>query len=193
MGRIYYLMGKSASGKDTIYRRILEARPDLKRVVLYTTRPMREGEREGIEYYFTTPEKLEDFRRAGKVIEQRTYPSVHGPWTYATVDDGQIDLDKGDYLVIGTLESYEKLKDYFGERAVEPLYVTVDDGLRLMRALERERQQSEPKYAEMCRRFLADEEDFSEENRKKCGIVREYRNDDLNACVEEILEVIQNG
>ena len=37
-----------------------------------------------------------------------------------------------------------------------PLYVEVDDGLRLSRALERERKQTEPKYAEMCRRFLAD-------------------------------------
>lgn len=192
MGKIFYLMGKSASGKDTIYKRILKECPQLKTVVLYTTRPMREGETEGVEYYFTTPEQLRTYEKAGKIIELRTYETVYGPWSYATVDDGRIDLENGDYLVIGTLESYEKLRDYYGADVVEPIYVTVDDGLRLERALARERQQQEPKYAELCRRFLADEEDFSEENRKRCGIVREYRNEDLDTCVKEILYRILN-
>lgn len=190
MGRIFYLMGKSASGKDTIYKRLREACPELKTVVLYTTRPMREGETDGVEYHFTTPEKLAEFEKTGRVIEIRTYQTVHGPWSYATVDDGGIDLAAGDYLVIGTLESYEKLREYYGAEAVEPVYVTVDDGLRLERALNRERQQKEPRYAELCRRFLADEEDFSEENQRRCGIRREYRNEDLEQCVQEILGTI---
>ena len=193
MGKIFYLMGKSASGKDTIYKRILKECPQLKTVVLYTTRPMREGETEGVEYYFTTPEQLRAYEKAGKIIELRTYQTVYGPWSYATVDDGRIDLKNGDYLVIGTLESYEKMRDYYGADVVEPIYVTVDDGLRLERALARERQQQqEPKYAELCRRYLADEEDFSEENRKRCGIVREYSNEDLDTCVKEILYRILN-
>lgn len=190
MGRIFYLMGKSASGKDTIYKKLRELCPELRTVVLYTTRPMRDGEKDGAEYHFTTPEQLETFAQAGRVIEQRTYQTVHGPWTYATVDDGQIDLERWDYLLIGTLESYEKLLHYFGASVMEPIYVTVDDGDRLERALARERRQREPKYAELCRRFLADEEDFSEENRRRCGITREYRNDVLEACVQEIMETL---
>ena len=55
-----------------------------------------------------------------------------------------------------------------------PLYIEVDDGLRLSRALERERKQTEPKYAEMCRRFLADCEDFTEEKIAEAGIVRRF-------------------
>ena len=65
--------------------------------------------------------------------------------------------------MIGTLESYEKLKTYFGNEKVVPLYIEVEDGERLTRALAREKTQKEPKYAEMCRRFLADSKDFSEE------------------------------
>lgn len=190
MGRIFYLMGKSASGKDTIYKQLLGECSKLRTVVLYTTRPMRQGETDGVEYHFTRPERLEEFADSGKMIELRTYQTVHGPWSYATVDDGQIDLAEADYLTIGTLESYEKLRDYYGQEAVVPLYVTVDDGVRLERALARERQQREPKYAELCRRFLADEEDFSAENLEKLGVKREYRNDDLAACVEEIKRVI---
>ena len=190
MGKIFYLMGKSASGKDTIYKKLRECCPKLRTIVLYTTRPMRDGETDGVEYHFTTPDQLARFEKAGKVIELRTYQTVCGPWSYATVDDGQIDLKQRDYLMIGTLESYEKMLAYFGKTAMEPIYVTVDDGVRLERALARERLQREPKYAELCRRFLADEEDFSEKNRKRCGITKEYCNDDLNTCVREIMETV---
>ena len=141
MGKIYYLMGKSASGKDTIYRELLKKCPRLRRVVLYTTRPMRDGECEGREYYFANPKTLEAFEKQGKIIEMRTYQTVCGPWSYATVDDGRICLEEADYLAIGTLESYEKLREYYGEDVVKPLYVTVDDGVRLERALAREKTQ----------------------------------------------------
>lgn len=191
MGNIFYLMGKSASGKDTLYKRVLEECPNLRTVVLYTTRPMREGEADGVEYHFIDAKGLEEFRERGKMIELRTYQTVCGPWSYATVDDGQIDLASSDYLAIGTLASYEKLREYYGEAVVVPLYVAVDDGLRLERALFRERKQRTPNYAELCRRYLADEEDFSPENLKRLGISKEYRNEDLDGCVEEIKREIQ--
>ena len=50
MGKIYYIMGKSSSGKDTLFRKIKQELPMLQTVTLYTTRPKREGEREGVEY-----------------------------------------------------------------------------------------------------------------------------------------------
>ena len=88
MSRIFYVMGRSASGKDTVYKKLLETFPELRPLVTYTTRPMREGEKEGEEYHFSTEQDLENIRREGRLIEQRVYQTVHGPWTYATVDDG---------------------------------------------------------------------------------------------------------
>lgn len=187
MGKIFYMMGKSASGKDTIFKRVQEELPMLKTIVLYTTRPIREGEKDGVEYHFTDENRKRELELAGKLIESRTYDTVHGKWTYFTADDGQIDLTKDSYLVIGTLVSYEKMKAYFGADALVPIYIEVEDGERLSRALFRERQQEKPKYAEMCRRFLADTEDFSEENLKKCGIVHRYKNQEMEACIEEIV------
>lgn len=187
MGRIFYLMGKSSSGKDTIFKKIRELVPELKTIILYTTRPIREGETEGVEYYFTDEKKKEELEKAGKLIESRTYDTVHGQWTYFTADDGQIDLSQDNYLVIGTLVSYEKMKEYFGEEVLEPIYIEVEDGERLLRALLREKKQEKPKYAELCRRFLADTEDFSEENLKRCGITHRYQNRDMKECIEEIV------
>lgn len=192
MGKIFYVMGKSASGKDTIYKRLLERIPQLKKVILYTTRPVRDGEKDGVEYYFTTKERLEEFRRANKLIEERTYETVYGPWSYFTVDDGQIDLaGRNGYLMIGTLESYEKTRAYFGEDRLFPVYVEVEEGERLLRAVEREKTQKIPRYKELCRRFLADEEDFKEENLARCGIYRRFCNQELETCLDEIIEAVR--
>ena len=191
MGKIYYMMGKSASGKDTIYKEIREKCPELQTVTLYTTRPIRDGEKNGVEYFFITKEILDEYDAAGKVIEQRTYHTMHGDWHYATIDDGQIELDRDDYIILGTLESYEKMKVYFGEEKLFPVYIEVEDGERLRRALSRELSQEKPKYAEMCRRFLADSEDFSEENLAKAGITKRYINADKVQCLEEIIREIR--
>lgn len=186
MGKIYYVMGKSCSGKDTIYKRLAKMHPEFRTIVPYTTRPIREGESDGVEYFFVDEERLGEMQEAGRIIEARSYDTKCGVWTYFTADDGQIDLDAYDYLVIGTLVSYQALKEYFGSSALVPIYIEVEDGVRLERAIGREREQAVPQYAEMCRRFLADAEDFSEENLKKAEISRRFENDELGKCLDEI-------
>lgn len=187
MGKIFCLMGKSASGKDTIYNRLLKSEIlNLRHVVPYTTRPVRSGETEGETYFFCTDEKADELEKNGKIIEIRAYSTIHGIWKYFTVDDGQICLDQDNYLMIGTLEAYEKIRDYFGASRVCPIYIWADDGVRLERALKRERSQENPKYAEMCRRFLADEEDFSRENIEKAGIKMSFENTDIESVLSEI-------
>ena len=193
MGKIFYIMGKSASGKDRIYS-ILEDQRELKlkTLVLYTTRPIRDGEENGKNYYFVSDEKLNEFRKNGNVIEERSYHTVYGVWTYFTADDGQVNLTESDYLGIGTLESFMKLKKSYGENAVCPVYIQVEDGERLSRALKREKEQENPKYEEMCRRFIADQSDFSEENIQSAGIEKRFQNKDLDICVKEIVNYIKS-
>ena len=191
MGKIYCVMGKSSSGKDTVYKKLKEQYKEFRLIVPYTTRPIREGEKDGVEYYFVDPEQFRAMKEDGKVIESRSYNTKCGIWTYFTADDGQIDLSAADYLLIGTLVSYQALREYFGEEAIVPVYLEVEDGLRLARALERERRQEKPKYAEMCRRFLADEEDFSEENLIKSGITERFGNEDFTECLNKIQRNIE--
>lgn len=184
MNRIFYIMGKSSSGKDTIYNRI-RSEENLLAVVLYTTRPMRENEENGREYHFVDRTCFDKMKSEGKVIEERIYNTIHGEWIYFTLRDS-IDIEKGNCIGIGTLESYVKIKEHFGE-AVVPIYIEVEDGLRLARAVERERLQTNPKYAELCRRFLADSSDFSEEKLKEAGISRRFSNEgEIEECIDEI-------
>ena len=191
MGKIYCIMGKSSTGKDTIYKKLIEDETlSLKKIIPYTTRPIRAGEQNGVEYFFCTEEQVDELLEQGKVVELRAYHTVHGIWKYFTVDDGQVDLKHQNYLMIGTLEAYLKIRDYYGEANVVPVYIEVEDGERLCRALARERQQDSPKYEELCRRFLADAKDFSEEKLMDAGIKQRFINQSLEETTDRIREMI---
>ena len=114
-----------------------------------------------------------------------------GLWHYFTMDDGQIDLSVQDYLMISTLAGYERLRAYYGESAVIPLYIETEDRERLMRSVAREERQQQPNYAEVCRRYLADETDFAEEEIKRLQIKKRYQNRDLERCLTEIWQDIE--
>jgi len=190
MGKLFYLMGKSVSGKDTIYQRLLaDEKWNLKRLVIYTTRPIRDGELDGREYHFVNESQFQQLKSEGKVIEDRGYQTVYGLWRYFTA--ATIDLEQDNYLGIGTLESYRQLQAYYGKDKVCPIYVEVEDGERLKRAIAREETQAVPKYEEMCRRFLADSRDFSEENVKMAGIEMKFQNNDFNTCLLEIEKYVE--
>ena len=177
MGKLFYIMGKSASGKDTIYQRLLR-NPEfsLERLVIYTTRPIRDGELDGREYHFVTEEDFQKLKAEGKIIEDRGYETVYGLWRYFTADN--MNLEEKSYLGIGTLESYEKLKAYYGEEK--------------KRAIAREETQETPKYEEMCRRFLADAQDFSEEKIRQAGITHRFSNMDGAGGYSEIEKYLRS-
>ena len=193
MGKLFVIMGKSATGKDSIYHEIVKRCPQLREIITYTTRPMREGETYGKEYYFVTKEEMYEMRENGKIIECREYDTVLGPWFYFTADDGQLDFDKGDYILMSTLEGYEKLQAAFGIGSIVPVYIEVDDLERLERAVRRERSQVSPCVPELCRRFLADEEDFSEERLQMAGIEMRIVNEDLETAVENVEKLIRGN
>lgn len=188
MAKIYVLMGKSSSGKDTIYSELRKMEVlNLKTITMYTTRPMREGEEDGREYFFTNEDYVRNLEINNKIIELRAYNTVHGVWKYFTADDGQIEKNSNNkYLIIATLEAYEKYVKYYGKDVIVPIYIEIDDKTRIHRALAREDAQNNPKYAEMCRRFLADEQDFSNERLEKAGIDKKYNNINLMECISEI-------
>ena len=186
MGKIYYVMGKSAAGKNTVYDALYAECEGMRKLISYTTRPKRDDELDGRDYHFVDKEAIDTYKAESRLVELRTYHTIHGDWIYATIDDGSVDLRSYNYIGIGTLDSYIKLKGYYSEKNVYPIYIEIDDGLRLERALKRERLQKYPRYKELCRRFLADEEDFALEKLRAAGIVKSYDNTDFKSCIEAI-------
>ena len=109
---------------------------------------------------------------------------------YFTAHGESIDLENNSYAMIGVLDSFRAAREYYGTEKVIPIYIEVEDGERLQRALDRERAQETPGYAELCRRFLTDSEDFSEENIEKSGIEKRFQNTNLQECIQEITAYI---
>lgn len=193
MGKVICFMGKSSTGKDTVFQKLLEDKElNLKKIIPYTTRPIRDGEVNGIEYFFTDESGYRKMLQEGRIIEERTYHTYHGLWRYFTVDDGRIDILSQNYAIIGTIEAYVQMSKFFGKENVLPILIEVDDGVRLQRALDREKAQDNPRYEEMCRRYLADCEDFSEDKIKLTGINHIFLNENLESCLQEIKVYIKD-
>ena len=136
MGKLFVIMGKSATGKDSLYQRIVEDFPELQQVVTYTTRPIRAGETYGKEYFFVSEEEMHEMQEDDKIIECRVYQTVHGPWYYFTANDGQINLEKGNYILITTLEGYRKLETFFGNRQGRAIDIGGGGFLGMLRRLK---------------------------------------------------------
>lgn len=135
---------------------------------------MRAGEAEGVEYHFVMMMKPRGLKRR-KIIEMRCYDTVIGVWKYFTVNDGQIQLGgKNRYIVIGTLEAYDGFCKYYGKEHLLPIYIEVEDKIRLLRAIHREEEQEKPKYAELCRRFWQMSRIFRRKF-KKSGITKHFQ------------------
>lgn len=185
-------MGKSSSGKDTIYEEVLARKElNLQPFIMYTTRPIRAKETDGVQYHFVTVEELHRMQETGKVIELRVYDTVYGPWYYFTADGDTVDMDHCNYLALGTLESYKKIRAYYGAEKVVPIYIEVEDGMRLERSIKREKKQAVPNFDEVCRRYLADQKDFSEERIAEAGIGRRFQNNaEREICMDEVASYI---
>ena len=195
MAKIICLLGKSCSGKDTIYKKLLaDESLGLVPFVTYTTRPKRAGEQEGREYHFTDEQGFEALQKEGRVIEDRTYDTVYGLWRYFTVDDGTFDKNGRNVIAAsGTIPAYLKLRDHFGAENTCPIMIETDDGIRLERAMRREKKQEAPRYKEMCRRFITDSEDFDDEKMKAAGVDNVFmNNEDLDKCIREVSDFIRS-
>ena len=192
MAKIFCLVGASCSGKDTIFRNLVDSDLPIVPIVTYTTRPIRPNEKNGREYYFVDKHNFIKLRHQGKIIESRIYHTVHGDWIYFTANDGQFDMTSNKkYLMINTLEGVSKLQRLYKDDVVT-IHLCVGDRERLLRNLSREMNGNED-YVEMCRRFISDTKDFSVENFARLHI-KDIRvvNENIPDCVKEVSQIITN-
>lgn len=158
--KIVFFIGPSSSGKDTFFKKVKDIY-QIERIVPLTTRDKRLGEQEGEEYHFISQEQMDLLNIKNLLIERRTYNTFHGRWDYATGKEG-IDLERNHYIYPAVWTIYQSFLKHYPKKNLVPVYFQLDDGIRLQRALDREKE-GNCRYAEMCRRYLADEQDFSRE------------------------------
>lgn len=152
MYKILAIMGEAGTGKDSLMQAILAKRPDFHEIVSCTTRPMREGEAEGVNYFYYTPEQFGDRVLHGEMLEC----TVFNDWFYGT----SFDSVRSDCTNIGVFNptGVEALIEN-PEVDVKVIRVTCTDKTRLLRQLNRE---ENPDVYEIVRRFKADMCDFED-------------------------------
>lgn len=178
MNKLFVICGRSGVGKDTICRGLKERHPQLKELITYTTRKPRDGEKDGEAYHFCTEEQFQEFLEKGLIIEDRSYQTVSGLARYFTVLDSQFqDLGPDqDLIVVASLVQCQSYRSYFGPERVVPLYLELDEKELLLRAIQKESMQENPRYHEVCRRFLSEIEEYSPEQKEKSGVTRVFVN-----------------
>jgi len=148
IGKLYCLIGMSSSGKSTIEKEL--EKKGLKRIISTTTRPIREGEKEGVDYHYAKKEDFLNSRDNRTLLENTTYRG----WFYG-IDTvyNDFDLSKNDYVAVVNPNGFRQLLGTLGEDNIVSFYIHLDDKERLLRSLHRE---EHPDCKEICRRFISD-------------------------------------
>lgn len=185
--KIFALLGYSSVGKDTILKQVLKDMDDVKPIISTTTRPMRKGETEGVEYYFI--DDTEFFRRGTDFVEQRIYHTKvkengiekEATWRYGIE---RAELEKDDYLiVIVDSVGYKELKNYVGNGRIVPIFISAPQEELKARALARGDLE-----AEVDRRLKDDYERFMDFRVRT--VYHEVKN--INGRLEEAIKEVEN-
>ncbi|HSQ89800.1 guanylate kinase [Romboutsia sp.] len=156
MKKIFVIMGKASSGKDTLVK-MLSEQLEIPMAVSFTTRPMRDGETQGVEYNFITQKEFKDQLESGEIVEHTSYNVASGEtWYYGLTKS---ELEKADYVIAIVNPEGLRLLKYYYEDKVVPIFINSKPDVRIKRYLNRDIMDEE-KVAECCRRFLADKKDF---------------------------------
>lgn len=175
---IIALCGKTASGKDTIFKR-LSNHPSLHKVVTMTTREIRTGEKEGVDYHFVTDEEFfkHDF------IEYTSFNN----WLYGTPKDA-IDVNKHHVIVINP-QGLLSLVVTYGWDNVVAFVINRPARDRAIDYLQRDENST---VDELYRRFKADEIDFNVFNSLSNNHIHHINNETgkFGECISQIEKII---
>lgn len=152
--KIVALFGEAGSGKDYIQKEIMKTiwgKTNLHQIISCTTRPPREGEKDGVDYHFIlTPAEFLNYENLHNWIEFTSFRE----WWYGT----SIKHLNKDKINIGVF-NIDGIKQILEDEEIEciPIYIKTLPKIRLLRQLNRE---SDPNCDEIIRRYLTDQKDF---------------------------------
>ena len=176
--RIVVLVGKSGSGKDTVVKKLAERNSDLFKAVSTTTRPQRESEVDGEDYYFVTQDQFMDRIQNNEFWEYIVYHAYKKDkiedWYYGLGKENP--LDTQNCVVVADLERIPQLIDIFGRRVIV-ICLDVDEEERMRRAKLRDSNFNE---LEWTRRVLDENKKFKWVEDKVDFVIS---NNDLETCL----------
>lgn len=148
--KIIALFGPSGSGKDTILKWLVDNK-DIHKIISHTTRPPRDYEKNGVDYYFCSKDEFDEVLETYQFFEISTFNNWSYGTTYSALDLNKINIG---IFTPKVISSYLLENKYF---EVLPIFIDCNAKTRILRNLNRE---EEPDCYEICRRYLKDIKDF---------------------------------
>ena len=180
------LCGKAGAGKDYLLRKLKDHYGDkLNYIVSDTTRPPRDGEVDGVDYNFKTFDEWHEKSSHRQYLEMTCYEIAKDEfWFYGTPYSSLVKnkINIGIFNIDGIKQLYEK-----DDLNIKIFYISANDRTRLLRQINREEY---PDCAEICRRFLADEQDFKNLTKYPFTKIRNSSGVSDDQCVDYIIEEI---
>lgn len=177
---IFVILGKSGAGKTHLAKEICKYF-NYEKIVNTTSRPKRKGEIHGVDYFFRSKEEMLKMSNENKFIEINSYNG----WFYGTEEKETVEKIKNNCVIVLEPKGYRECKKAYGDRVIG-IYIDVEDKIRLLRALQRE---DKPNCYEICRRLLADTEDFKTIETDET-IIKINNNSSLTYAINDLKDVI---
>ena len=184
MYKIVALMGKAGAGKDALLKECLLLHPThLHEIISCTTRPPREGEVEGVNYYYLTDEEFMERLADDRLLEATEFRKWHYGTSIEALDANKINIGVFNPAGVRILQSLQNV-------SVLPIYVDANDKIRMLRQLKRE---ENPDVTEIVRRFTTDENDFADILHDTTPItITNNSNDGIGAVASMVLIAIKD-
>lgn len=181
------IMGKAGSGKDCVINELKKV--GFKQIVAYTTRPKRDSERDGREYYYITDEEFAIKRKNGFFAEARVYYVGGKKWWYGSPLVEMLDatVNNEDYVIILTptaISTISTLKN-ISPNGVTVIYLYANQKTILKRLKKRK-----DKDDSMQRRMNADNLDFKDATTLADYIVYNNDGDDITKVANKIIKYV---
>lgn len=177
------IIGKSCSGKDTIVKKLISLH-NFNRIITYSSRPKRKGEKDGVDYHFITKEDFKQKIDNGFFAEWKSYVTTEGVWYYGTALE-DLENAEDNSVIILTPDGFREVKDKLGNKVIS-IYIYANNSTIKKRLELRDDDKDEAK-----RRLEHDNEDFKGVENEVDRIV--YNNDgtDIEDVIKKILKFLE--
>lgn len=93
------ILGKTCSGKDKVVNKLISEH-GFNRIITYTTRPMRKGEKQDVTYHFLSEEDFKQKINEGFFAEWKSYDTEFGKWYYGTAIKDLENADDNSIIIL---------------------------------------------------------------------------------------------